>query len=119
MDFQEFNRFFISDFNIDSVTAMRQNWTADTRHNRLEVPRHRYGLLLLTDYPAQFLLPDGAVLRGQPGDLVMLSKGAHYLLTFSVPKDAASSKGKGVSLQGVFTSRGAPSSSNPFAPSTA
>jgi len=88
MDFQEFNRIFISDFNIDSVTAMRQNWTADTRYNRLEIPRHRYGLLLLTDYPAQFLLPDGSVLSGQPGDLIMLSKGAHYLLTFSVPKDA-------------------------------
>jgi len=88
MDFQEYNRIFISDFNIDSVTAMRQNWTADTRYNRLEVPRRRYGLLLLTDYPAQFLLPDGTVLRGQPGDLIMLSKGAHYLLTFSVPKGA-------------------------------
>jgi AraC-like DNA-binding protein len=88
VDFQEFNRIFISDFNIDSVTAMRQNWTADTRYNRLEVPRRRYGLLLLTDYPAEFLLPDGTVLRGQPGDLIMLSKGAHYLLTFSVPKGA-------------------------------
>ena len=81
MDFQEFNRIFISDFNIDSVTAIRQNWAADTRYNRLEVPRRRYGLLLLTDYPAQFMLPDGTVLRGQPGDLIMLSKGAHYLLT--------------------------------------
>ncbi len=89
MEFQEFNRIFISDFNIDNVTAMRQNWTADTRFNRMEVPRHRYGLLLLTDYPAHFLRPDGTVLRGQPGDLIMLSKNACYLLTFPVPKGAA------------------------------
>lgn len=86
MDFQEFNKIFTTDFNIDGITSVRQNWNADTRYNRLEIPRSRHGLLLLTDYNACFEHPDGTVLQCSPGDIVFLSKGARYLLTFSVPE---------------------------------
>lgn len=84
--FQEFNKVFTTDFNIDSITSVRQNWNVDTRYNRLEVPRSRHGLLLLTDYQANFELPDGRTLQANPGDVIFLSKGARYLLTFSVPE---------------------------------
>lgn len=86
MDFQEFNKIFTTDFNIDGITSVRQNWNADTRYNRLEIPRSRHGLLLLTDYSARFEHPDGNVLQCSPGDIIFLSKGARYLLTFSVPE---------------------------------
>lgn len=86
MDFQEFNQVFTSDFNISRVTAMRLNRTADSPYTWLETPRRRHGLLLLTDYPAKFTFPDGSVLHGQPKDLILLSKGARYLLSFSVPE---------------------------------
>lgn len=89
MDFHEFNKIFTADFNIDSITSVRQNWNADTRYNRLEIPRSRYGLLLLTDYGASFERPDGTVLQCGPGDIIFLSKGARYLLSFSVPEGAS------------------------------
>lgn len=88
MVFQEHNSLFTSDFNIDRITSVRQNWNGDNKFNRMDVPRRRYGLLYLTDHPAMFALPDGNVLHGKPGDLIMLSKGAHYCLTFSVPEGA-------------------------------
>jgi len=87
MDFQEFNRIFTADFNLSNLTAVRQNWEADRRYNRLEIPRTHHGLLLLTDYPACFTLPDGTVVRSNPGDLLLLTKGARYVLSFDVPPD--------------------------------
>lgn len=86
MNFQEFNKIFTADFNIDSITSVRQNWNADTRYNRLEIPRSRHGLLLLTDFGATFAFPDGNTLQCSPGDIIFLSTGARYLLNFSVPE---------------------------------
>ena len=87
MDIQELNDNFTTDFNIDGITSVRQNWNKDTRYNRMEVPRSRHGLLLLTDYSANFELPDGVVLHCNPGDIIFLSKGARYLLSFDVPEE--------------------------------
>lgn len=91
MDFQEYNKLFTSDFNIDNITSLRQNWDADTRYNRMDVPRVQFGLLLLTDHPARFLLPEGRILQAQPGDLILLPKGAYYSLSFSVPEGETTS----------------------------
>lgn len=85
MELQLINSVFTSDFNLDSVTSVRQNWNADTRYNRMEIPRHRNALLLLTDHPAVFQLPDNKVLQGNVGDIILLPKGARYILRFYVP----------------------------------
>lgn len=86
MDFQEYNKIFTSDFNIDSISALQLSWTSDTRRDFFKTPRHKHGLLLLTDFSAVFTFPDGSLLRGTPGDLLLLPRGARYCVSFAVPK---------------------------------
>ena len=87
MDFQELNRIFTTDFNIDGVSSVHRNWNADTWYNYMENPRRRSGLMLLIEYPALFTFPDGSVLRGNPGEVMLLPKGARYHVRFAVPED--------------------------------
>ncbi len=87
MDFQQFNYFFTTDFNIDSITCTRGEWTLDKRAARAKKPRRNTGLFLLTDYPALFELPDGSEVRGEAGDVILLPKGARYTLRLLVPSD--------------------------------
>lgn len=86
MDFQEYNSFFISDFNINGVTSLRLNVSASTKYNWLETPRLRCCLLLIKNCPGRFVLPDGRILTAQPGDIAIMSTGARYLLSFDVPE---------------------------------
>ena len=86
MDIMQLNGLFSSDFNLDNITSVRQNWNAETRYNRMEIPRHRNALLLLTDYPAVFQFSDNHTLRAKVGDIVLLPKGARYMLRFLVPE---------------------------------
>ena len=85
MEFREFRKIFSADFGIFHVTGMRQDWDGDTRYNRLENPRIRHGLLLLTDDSARLTLPDGTMIQGRAGDLIYLSAGARYQLSFELP----------------------------------
>lgn len=85
MDIPMLNAIFTSDMNLDNITSVRQNWNADTNYNRMEIPRHRNALLLLTDYPAVFQFPDGKTLRANVGDIVLLPKDSRYILRFIVP----------------------------------
>lgn len=85
MDIPMLNAIFTSDMNLDNITSVRQNWNADTNYNRMEIPRQRNALLLLTDYPAVFQFPDGKTLRANVGDIVLLPKDSRYILRFIVP----------------------------------
>ena len=85
MELQELNELFSGDFNLDGLVSVRQSWYADSRYNRLEVPRRFHGFFLLTDYPAVFELPDGGRMQATAGDVVLLPKGAHYALSLAVP----------------------------------
>lgn len=87
MDFQELNQIFTTDFNIDSIACPHRSWDADTRYNYIDTPRRRHGLMLLTDYPALFEMPDGKTFQRNAGDLMLLPKGARYHVRFLVPPD--------------------------------
>ena len=87
MDIQLLNAIFTSDLNIDNITSVRQNWNADTNYNRMEIPRQRNALLLLTDHPAVFLLPNGKSLQANVGDIILLPKNSKYILRFLVPNE--------------------------------
>ena len=85
MDYQELNQIFTADFNIDSIACPYRSWDADVRYNYLDTPRRCHGLMLLTDYPASFEMPDGKIFQKNPGDLLLLPKGARYQVRFLVP----------------------------------
>lgn len=80
---QQLNSIFNADFNLNSLTCVRKSYNADTRYNRMEIPRRMNGLMLLQDGSAVFQFPDGTNLHGKQGDVIFLPKGAKYLLTFS------------------------------------
>ena len=85
VDFQKLNKIFTTDFNIDGVSSVHRSWDADTRYNYLENPRRRSGFMLLTEHPAVFEMADGSVLQGNAGDVMLLPKGARYVVRFLVP----------------------------------
>ena len=87
MDIQMLNTIFTSDMNLDNITSVRQNWSADTNYNRMEIPRHRNALLLLTDHPAVFQLPDEKTFQANVGDVILLPKNSRYILHFLVPNE--------------------------------
>ncbi len=87
MNIQILNTIFTSDMNLDNITSVRQNWNADTNYNRMEIPRHRNALLLLTDHPAVFQLPDGKSFQANVGDVILLPKDSRYILRFLVPNE--------------------------------
>lgn len=85
MDFQTLNNIFTTDFNVYGLACPYRSWDSDTRYNYLDTPRRRHGLMLLTDYPAVFDLPNGKTFQQNPGDLLLLPKGAQYQVRFLVP----------------------------------
>ncbi len=85
MIYQEINKIFTADFNIDGISCPHRSWGADMKYNYLDIPRLKYGLMLLTDYPVLIQLPNGTVFQKNPGDVFLLPKGAHYLVSFLVP----------------------------------
>lgn len=84
------NEVFTSDFNLDSIISVRQSWQADDRFNYLDSPRRSNGLFLLTDYAAVFELPDGSKRSANPGDVMLLPKGAYYAVRFPQPQGKVS-----------------------------
>ena len=86
MDFDTFNMKFTTDFNLDTLSVRRGHWPYDKYSHRLDKPRRINGLYLITDHPAEFLLPNGERLQGRRGDLFLLPKGSLYDLHFSVPE---------------------------------
>lgn len=87
MDFQEFNKIFTTDFNIDGIACAYRTWDADTRYNYIDTPRRRHGLMLVTDYPVLFQPLEGRAYQANPGDLMLLPKGARYTVRFLVPEE--------------------------------
>lgn len=87
MDYKDINILFATDFNIDGILSIQQRWPPFTRFNYLEKPRRRHGLLLLTDYPALFDLPDGSQFKASSGDIMLLPKGSNYAVDFLKPPD--------------------------------
>jgi len=87
MEFQEINKIFTADFNLDGIACPHRNWDADTRYNYVENPRRRNGLMLITDYPVLFTMTDGSSIQANVGDLVLLPKGARYTVQFLVPPE--------------------------------
>ncbi|MBE6778987.1 MAG: AraC family transcriptional regulator [Ruminococcaceae bacterium] len=85
MGFLELNQIFTTDFNIDSIACPYRSWDADTRYHYIDSPRRRHGLMLLTDHPALFEMPDGQTVQRNAGDLLLLPKGAQYHVRFLVP----------------------------------
>lgn len=86
MTFEKLNEIFTSDFNLDRIVSTQQSWNSGARFSRVDRPRSSHGLFLLTDYPAQYDLPDGTQLQANPGDILLLPKGARYITTFSAPE---------------------------------
>ncbi len=90
MDFKIIDQYFVADFNIDSVFSVRQSWERGGQiYNRIQ-PRTRNGLLLFTNYPAEYILSDGSTLRVGVGDVVLLPKGSCYTTKFTTPDGKAS-----------------------------
>ncbi len=90
MDLQAFKAFFYSDFNINSIYAVRQRWTPELPGaNLLETPRRSYGFLLLTDYPATFTFPDNHSISAEAGDVMLLPRDARYTVNFHIPPGKA------------------------------
>ena len=90
MDFQLLNEIFTADFNIDSIISIQQSRQEGVRFNYLENPRLSHGLFLLTDYPVIYELPGGDCLQANPGDVMLLPKGAHYAINFAPPPEKTS-----------------------------
>ena len=89
MNITDLNNFYISDFNVGNILAVRQNREPGSVSSFLRTPRKSNGLLLITDYPALYQLPDGTPLRAEPGTLMFMPKGASYLISFCVPEGTA------------------------------
>lgn len=86
MTIDQLNEIFTSDINLDNIVAARQSWSPGAKFSRLDRPRSSHGLFLLTDYPALYELTDGTVFRANPGDILLLPKGARYVTTFECPE---------------------------------
>ena len=82
MDFKAYNKLFLSDFNIDNVMSVHQDWLHNERFNFLAKARRIHGLLLLTDAPAPVEHLSGEVVQYAAGDLLFLPKGAQYAISF-------------------------------------
>ena len=86
MEYQLLNKIFAGDFNIDSIACPHRSWTRDAKYNYFQTPRLKNGLMLVTDYPVEYLLPDGNVMQKHQGDVILLPKGARYAVRFLVPE---------------------------------
>lgn len=90
MNFKEFNDVFNTDFNLSNILAVRQNWRAEHKFSCIEAPRRNIGLLMITDYPVFVELSDGSSFQADVGDVLLLPKGARYIIRFLVPQGKVS-----------------------------
>ena len=91
MDLQSFKAFFQTDFNINEIYAVQQRWDEKLhRVDLLQIPRRNQGLLLLTDYPALYTLPDGNTILAEPGDVLLLPRSSNYTVNFQIPPGKSS-----------------------------
>lgn len=86
MTIDQLNEIFTSDFNLDTIVSAQQSWNPGAKFSRLDRPRSSHGLFLLVDYPAFYELTDGTSFRANPGDVLLLPKGARYVTTFECPE---------------------------------
>lgn len=85
MDFQTFKACFQTDFNVNEIYAVQQRWDQKIQiANLLQKPRRSQGLLLFPDCSATFATPDGYTLQAEPGDVILLPRDSHYVVTFHV-----------------------------------
>ena len=90
MTLDKINEIFTSDFNLDGIVATQQSWNSGARFSRQDRPRSSHGLFLLVDYPAMYDMLDGTYLQANPGDVLLLPKGARYITTFNSPSGKTS-----------------------------
>lgn len=75
-----------SDIHISEIYAVRQRWNQKLRGvDLMQAPRRNQGFLLLTDSSATYTLPDGSYLLAEPGDVLLLPRGARYSVSFQLP----------------------------------
>ena len=90
MNFQKFAAVMRSDIQISRIYAVQQRWDQKLRGaDLLDAPRRSHGFLLLTDSSATYTLPDGSCLLAEPGDVLLLPKGAQYAVSFQLPPGGA------------------------------
>lgn len=91
MNFQEFKAMMQTDIQISRIYAVRQHWNQKLRGvDLMQNPRRSHGFLLLTDSSATYTFPDGSCLIAEPGDVLLLPKGAQYTVSFQLPPGGAS-----------------------------
>ena len=73
---------FSSEFNLRDLLSVRQEWTPGERYSYLETPRRCDGLIYFTDSSAVLEWPDRTRQTVTAGEIVFLSRGAHYAVTF-------------------------------------
>ena len=73
---------FSSEFNLRDLLSVRQEWTPGERFSYLETPRRFDGLIYFADSSAVLEGPDRTRMTVGAGEIVFLSRGAHYTLSF-------------------------------------
>lgn len=86
MDLQAFKNFFQSDFNVNNIYAVQQQWHQQLQGvDIIQTPRSSQGIVLLTDYSAVYTYLDGSTFTAEPGDVMLLPKGARYSFRYLLP----------------------------------
>jgi AraC-like DNA-binding protein len=86
MDLQAFKDFFHSDFNVNNIYAVQQRWNQKLQGvDIIQSPRRNQGIALLTDYSAVYTYLDGSTFTAEPGDVMLLPKGAQYSFRYQLP----------------------------------
>ena len=86
MDLPVFKKFFQSDFNINDIYAVQQRWNQKLQGvDIIQTPRRNQGIVLLTDYSAVYTYLDGSTFIAEPGDVMLLPKGAQYSFRYLLP----------------------------------
>ena len=85
MILEELNNIFSTEFNIDSILAIRQNRNS-VDHSWMLKPRYTNALFLITDYMASYTLFDGSTFDAVPGDVILLPKNSRYSVHFDIPE---------------------------------
>jgi len=86
MDLAAFKKVFQSDFNVNDIFAVQQQWSQKLQGvDIIQTPRRNQGIVLLTDYSAVYTYLDGSTFTAEPGDVMLLPKGAQYSFRYLLP----------------------------------
>jgi len=86
MDLQAFKDFFHSDFNVNHIYALQQRWNQKLQGvDIIQARRRNQGVVLLTDYSVVYTYLDGSTFTAEPGDVMLLPKGARYSFRYHLP----------------------------------